>query len=170
MKNKFIVIAFFALLSVQCSKEGKGCWMAFTSAGEDAFLNPLCDVTKKQAEAQYPIYWFYRYGESKNCYKVTKANDPSYINYWWGIPGSMKSNMEQARGVILTKIECTSFCTLGWNEKHKSKSTGLIVNVNAYGETLLNADSCSKLYLGRIINLWETADSIAYLQLVNRFP
>jgi hypothetical protein len=173
MKNIFYVIACFALLSIQCSKNGKGCWQAFSPQGVDVFgSSPLCDITKKEAEEHYPQYkgWFYRAGETKNCYKVTKTNDPNYINYWWGIPGSMKGNMEQAYSVILTWIDCASFCRLIWNERHKSKTTGSIVGINAYSETLLNADSCSKLYKGRIINLWETADSIAYLELVDRYP
>jgi hypothetical protein len=172
MKHILFAIFFFSLLSVQCSKSGKGCWQAFSRQGLDIFNPPLCDMTKKEAEEKYPQYkgWFYRAGETKNCYKATKTSDPNYVEYWWGIPESMKGNMEQAYGVILTKIDCSSFCKLVWNERHKSKTTSLFVTVNAYSELLLNADSCSKLYKGRIINLWETADSIAYLELVDRYP
>ena len=170
MKYILFVIFFFGLLSVQCSKNGKGCWMGFSPMGADAFQTPLCDVTKKEAEDKFPQLWFYRYGETKNCYKVTRTNDPNYVYYWWGIPGSLKGKMEQAHAVTLTQIYCSSFCFLRWHKKTKSKITGLFSPTRLYTETLVNADSCSKLYIGRTVTLWETADSISYLELFEKYP
>jgi len=171
MKKLFAIMGVMFLLSSSCKKDGgKACWQAFSSLGADVAGVQPCDVTKKEAEEKYPGYWFYPAGETKYCWRVTKASDPNFVQYWWGIPESMKGNMEGAHGVILTKFDCNGFCNLGWAEKHKSKTTGQIIFFNSYNEVLLNADSCSKLYQGRIINLWETADSVAFLELVNRHP
>jgi hypothetical protein len=171
MKQLALMSGFLLLFFSQCKKDGgKGCWQAFSPLGADIFNPPLCDITKKEAEEKYPGYWFYRSGETKYCWKATKSGDPAYPKYVWGIPESMKTNMENAHGYALTKFDCNGFCNLGWAEKHKSKVTGQIIFYRGYNEVLLNADSCSKLFQGRVINLWETADSVAFLELVNRFP
>lgn len=170
MKAKLFILSAIIVLNIRCSKDGKGCWQGFTPSGADVFDPPLCDITKKQAEEKYPNVWFYRNGEAKLCWKATKPGDPAYLRYVWGIPESMKGNMENTHGYKLTKIDCSNFCNLGWAEKHKSKVTGQIVFITGYDETLLSADSCGKLAAGRIITLWQTTDSIAYLELVNRYP
>lgn len=170
MKQLLAAASLIFLLSASCKKDGKGCWQCFVSLGVDQFNPPLCDVTKKEAEERYPNCWFYRAGETKYCWKATKSGDPAYPKYVWGIPESMKTNMENSHGYTLTKFECNGFCNLGWAEKHRSKATGQIIFYRGYNEVLLSADSCSKLYKGRIINIWETTDSLAYLELVNRYP
>lgn len=127
MKYILLLFGFTVLFSSSCSKNGKDCWMAFSPQGQDAMINPICNATKKEVEAQFPGHWVYRYGETKYCYRATKANDPSFIHYIWGIPGSLKGNVEKEYGVLLTRVDCSSFCRLQWNEKHKSKITGFFV-------------------------------------------
>lgn len=168
MKLKLIFILVTIILFSSCRKDGKGCWQAFSPQGYDVTGLLLCDKTKAEAEEAWPQYWFYRIGEKKYCWQVQFGTN----NYrTWEIPESMaKKTMEYNGAYQFTKIDCNSFCYCQWNEKHKSKITGLYGPTKLITETILSADSCSKLSVGRIVIIRETTDSLITRELTAKNP
>lgn len=171
MKYLVIFIAASFLLASSCNKEnGKACWQAFSSSGADINGLLLCDKTKSEAEAEYPGSWFYRQGETKYCWRADKPGDSFYPQYLYGIPESMKTNMQNLWGYSLTQINCSSFCRIKWLEKHRSKITGNYGPTLLYLETLVSTDSCSRLTLGRVITYRETTDSLITREVSEKNP
>jgi hypothetical protein len=128
----------------------------------------LCDKTKAEAEAAYPQFWFYKAGEEKFCWKVQIGSRESY---GWGVPTSMAEKYMQENGAFqFTKIDCGSFCALEWHEKHKSKITSQFGPTYLITETILSADSCSKLGVGKVVVVRQTADSLITREVVKKFP
>jgi hypothetical protein len=168
-KPKQLLLILILFLFSQCKKDGKGCWQAFDPAGYgDAPGLVLCDKTKAEAEAAYPEFWFYKAGEEKFCWKVQIGSRESY---GWGVPKSMAEKYMQENGAFqFTKIDCGSFCALEWHEKHKSKITNQFGPTYIITENILSADSCSKLAVGKVVVVRETADSLITREVVKRFP
>jgi len=168
---KLLLALLLAYLSSGCNKDsGKGCWQAFSQSGFDVPGLTVCDVTKKEAEEKYPNYWFYRAGETKYCWKATMTGNSTYQQYLYGIPESMKGNLESTYLFTLSRIDCSSFCNLRWVEKHQSKITGLYTPNTIWSETIISSDSCSKLFVGRVIVYRETADSLITRELTDKKP
>lgn len=67
------------------------------------------------------------------------------------------------------KIGCNSFCRWQWHEKAKHKGTGLYSPTRA-GTEVYMADSCSKIFLGRVIIVRETVDSAYTRKFVSQEP
>lgn len=87
------------------------------------------------------------------------------------MPQSMAEKFMQENGAYrLTKIDCRSFCALEWHEKHKSKITNQYGPTQLITETILSADSCSKLAVGKVVVIRESADSLITRELVKKFP
>ena len=166
MKLKLFLAGCIVLLFSNCKKDGKGCWQAFDPQGYDAPGLVVCDKTKAEAEAAYPLFWFYKQGEKKYCWKVNTGRTTSYTG---GIPESMAEKFRQENGHEFTKVDCASFCTIQWHERHKSKITGQFRPIRLISETILSADSCNKLSIGRLVVMRETADSIITRELVKKF-
>ena len=170
-KNPLIILSVFASIFISCNKENqKSCWQAFSPSGFDVTGLTICDVTKAEAEQRYPNYWFYKARETKYCWKAAKTSDPSYPQYLWGVPQSMKSNLESTYGYMLSNVDCSSFCNLRWIERHQSKITGLYTANTLRAETLLSSDSCSRLTIGRVIVYRETSDSLITRELTDKKP
>jgi len=167
MKVKWILFLLTSFLLSSCKKDGKGCWQAFSPLGEDIPGLVLCDKTKAEADAAYPQYWFYPSDERKYCWLVQIGADSSRT---WAVPESMAQKMEAERGYHFTKIDCNSFCFCQWVEKRKSKVTGLFAPALLITETLLSADSCSKLSVGKVVIVRETTDSLITRELTNKHP
>jgi len=168
MKVKWILFLLTIFLLCSCKKDGKGCWQAFNPQGYDERGLVLCDKTKAEAEAAYPQLWFYRIGERKYCWRVQIGTNTFYAD---GIPKSMAEKTVASNGAYhFTKIECGSFCHCLWYEKHKSKITGEYAPTRGIYETILSADSCSKLFVGRVIIISETADSLFTRELSSKTP
>lgn len=168
MKPKLFVFIFITFLGISCQKDGKGCWQAFDPLGYDALGLVLCDQTKAEAETAYPQFWFYNQGEKKYCWKVQIGGR---IYYAWNIPESMAERQMQANGAYqFTKVNCNSFCTLEWHEKHKGKLTNQFGATRLFTETITSADSCSKLSVGMIVTVRETPDSLITKELVKKYP
>ncbi len=72
-------------------------------------------------------------------------------------------------GFTFTKVDFASFCRWKWLEKRQSKITGLFSATLTSTETY-KADSCNKLFPGRIITVKETIDSIYYREFVKKEP
>jgi len=168
MKRKLILIVLIAFLFGSCGKDGKSCWQAFDPMGADAQGLIVCDKTKAEAEAMHPMFWFYRVGEKKYCWRVEIGSN-TYNT--WGVPESMAQRYMQENGAYkFTKIDCNSFCVVEWHEKRKSKITNQFGPVLVFVERQLSADSCSKLSVGRMVVVRETADSLITRELVKKFP
>lgn len=167
-KCKLVFFLFLILFFTNCSKNKKGCWQAYNPQGYDEPGLIICDKTKAEAEAAYPQFWFYGSGESKYCWKVEIGGRTSYA---WDIPMSMAlRHMSENGAYVFTKVDCASFCTLEWHEKHKGKATNQFGPTRVITETILAADSCSKLTVGRVIVYRETNDSLITREVVKKFP
>jgi hypothetical protein len=81
-----------------------------------------------------------------------------------------KRLIEYNGGYQFAKVDCESFCYCEWHEKRKSKITGLFGLTGAFGEIILSKDSCSKLFVGRVITIRETADSLITREVVEKHP
>ncbi len=168
MIPKLIIAVCLILLFTSCRKDSKGCWQAFDPQGADAQGLILCDKTKAEAEAAYPLFWFYKSGEKKYCWKVQFSSNTSYR---WGVPESMAERYMHENGAYrFTKTDCSSFCSIEWLEKHKSKTANQFGPTRFITETLLSADSCGKLSIGKVVVMRETADSLITRELVKKFP
>lgn len=168
MKLKLFLFVFTAFLINSCKKDGNGCWQAFDPLGYDALGLIICDKTKAEAEAAHPQFWFYKQGEKKHCWKVQVVGR---IYYAWGIPESMAEKQMQENGAYqFTKVDCNSFCTLEWHEKHKGKLTIQFGPTRVITETIVSTDSCSKLSIGKVVVVRETADSLITKELVKKYP
>lgn len=168
MKIKLLLFLGVIIFFNCCKKDGNGCWQAFSPQGFDVTGLVLCDQTKAEAEAAYPQYWFYQSGERKYCWYVQFGNNKFYT---WDVPESMaKKQIEYNGAYQFTKVDCGSFCFCEWHEKHKSKTTGQFGPTLLVTETILLPDSCSKLSVGRIVTIRETADSLITRELVEKHP
>lgn len=168
MKNILFVLIPSILLLSGCRKDGKGCWQGWNVIGqEDATGILVCDETKSGAESQFPGVWFYRQGETKYCYRTTSGSNTLY---WANIPESIKDLYAANGQGPFTKIDCSSFCRCTWLEKQKNKLNNQFGPTRQYIETLTTADTCSKLFIGRIIIVRETADSLITRELIDKKP
>ncbi len=171
MKYITIIFGIGLLLFGSCRKDGKGCWQGWDHIGAvDAAGYLACDKTKAQAEEQFGGIWVYRQGETKYCYRSTKGTE---IIYWANVPESIKERYAAhsgAYGTNFTKIDCSSFCHCTWRERQQSKITGNYGPVIQYKETFTNADTCSTLFIGRIITVRETSDSLITRELIDKKP
>jgi hypothetical protein len=151
------------LLSATCNKTDdlpavtNPCWQAFDPLGTDVNGLLICDKTKAETEAAWPQYWFYNAVETKYCWKAQQGTNPVF--YAADIPQSMADKMWALYGYSYTKVDCSSFCKWQIIEKRKSKITGLFTPNRLYVETLF-ADTCSKLFAGKIVIYQETTDSL----------
>lgn len=170
MKNiiSFCIGIFFLLLFASCKKEKVGCWQGYDPAGYKIPGLVVCNKTKAEAEAMHPRYWFYKEGEKEYCWKMEVGSNISYVNE---MPESIAQKYTANNGAYkFTKINCNSFCHCEWQEKHQSKITGLFNPTRITSETLLSADTCSKLFVGRVIVFRETADSLITRELKKKLP
>jgi hypothetical protein len=168
MKFKLVLLVCTIALFSHCNKDGKACWQAFNPQGYDEPGLVLCNKTKAEAEAAYPQFWFYRAGETKYCWEVQIGGNKYYA---WDVPESIAQKQIEENGAYrFTKIDCHSFCHCEWYEKHKSKITALFNSTRLITETLVSADSCSKLSVGKVVIVRETADSLITRELVKKFP
>lgn len=167
MRTQTLAICL-AFLFAQCKKDGKACWQAFDRQGYDAPGLVLCDKTKAEAEAAYPQYWFYKTDERKFCWQVQIGGSTGYT---WGVPESMvERQMQENAAYRFTKVDCNSFCTLEWHEKHKGKITNQYGSTRLITETIVSADSCRRLAVGKVVVMRETADSVITRELMKKFP
>jgi len=166
MKNllaAFLLITLFA----GCKKDHKACWQAFTFSGGNIPGLILCDKTRAEAEAAYPGMWFYNTNEKKYCWQLQTPQGNTY--FVRQVPVSMTDRMKTDYGFTFTKMDCNSFCTWTYHDKVKSKIT------NYYGPTRVSVhtylgDSCSQLYVGKVIVIKETTDSMYTREYVKVEP
>jgi hypothetical protein len=168
LKVKLTFFLTLAVLFNNCRKDGKGCWQAFDPLGYDVQGLVLCNKTKAEAEAAYPQYWFYRQKENKYCWQIQNGTNTSHA---YDIPESIADKYMSVNNTLqFTKVDCGSFCICKWLEKRKSKITGEFTPARVIIETFLSPDTCSKLFIGRLIVVKETADSFITRELTDKHP
>jgi hypothetical protein len=120
-------------------------------------------------EEKYPHWWIYNADVPSYCWRIQYQGNTFYeVN--------VAEAVTERRGQLFpgytgTKLDCGSFCNITWHQKTRSKVTGL------YGcctretkETIVNPDSCSKLYKGRVITVGETTDFITTREVFEKKP
>jgi hypothetical protein len=168
----FLLLSSIILLSATCNKTDdvpvmlNPCWQAFDPSGTDVVGLQICNKTQAEAEATWPQYWFYNAGEAKYCWRVQPATGP--VLYATDIPQSMANKMGSSYGYSFTKVDCRSFCKWQIIEKRKSKMTGLYTPTRTFFETLF-PDTCSKLFVGKIVTYQETIDSLVTREFYKKF-
>lgn len=165
MKFATCFLFIIVILSAGCRKDSKVCLQAFDPAGFDALGLVICDKTIAEAEAAYPQFWFYDVKEPKYCWRI---QSPTYTSYARDITQSMAERTTKQFGLQFSRVDCNTFCKLTWEEKHKSKITNQSGPVRIIPVTLVSADSCSKLNVGRVEVVRETADSLITRELVKK--
>src|SRR5687767_1799341 len=159
----FIILGIFGL-QFSCNREDDVCWQGFDPGGTDIPGLLYCDKTKAELEQQFPMYWFHREDEPRFCWSASTPNGVLYLRQ---VPASMVDMYRTWRGIIYTKVDCNSFCVWEWIEKVQHKPSGLYGKSRTDTEIYM-ADSCSKLFQGRIIVTRETADSIYLREFVKK--
>jgi hypothetical protein len=145
------------LFFISCKKDKNACWQAYDVFGIEVTGLVICDKTQSEAEAAYPRYLFCNAAEAKYCWRVQQANGG--IFYTGSMPQSIADKMWLRYGYTYTKFDCNNICQWKIFEKSKSKITGSFQPVTQYIETY-TTDTCTKLFVGRIITIRETADSL----------
>lgn len=162
-----IILSTAALIlsSSGCSKNKKGCWQAWDIMLAEMHGVVICDKTLSDAQAEYPSYMFCPQGESKLCWKRNGTED-----YYSLIPKTIIEEYSRKSGMSFTQVDCSSYCVVNWAEKKQSKATGQYTYIQGLREVLKNSDSCSRLFVGRIVKLSETADSILIREVTSKRP
>lgn len=151
-----------------CNKSSKECWQAFDPTMGDVTGLVVCNKSKSEAEQQYPQYWFYKTKEAKYCWDYKLGGNHSY--YLRNIPQSIVEKTQPLTGGTYEMVDCNSFCM--WTkilERKRSKVTNEYSPTGMIIETF-NADSCSKLFVGRVVVYNETTDSITTREFLEKSP
>jgi len=164
---KTTILILIVLFAINCSKPvQEECWQAFDPMGYDVPGLIICGKDIAEVEAEYPQYYFYSSVEPKSCWKgLNSSGSQVYLRF---VPLSMLEKIFPDTYQDFQKVDCSSFCT--WTkivEKHKSKITGEFGPTRLYVESF-NADSCSKLFVGRIVVHRETTDSLITREFLER--
>ena len=166
---KVLLAAILMINLFSCNKENneKTCWQGFDPSGYTVQGLTVCDKTLDEMKAAYPGYWFYRADEPTYCWQVQPPQGSRF--YMRNVPTSMVDSIRSYRGGNFTKVDCNSFCVWQYLDKTRSKITGLYsptrMSVEVYA-----ADSCSKLFLGRVIVIRETTDTIVTREFIKLNP
>jgi hypothetical protein len=156
LSKTILFIPLMLLFCSSCKKEKKGCWQAYSEFGEVITGLEVCDKTKQEAEDSQP-YRFANTEETKYCWRVQPPG--SNIYNMGDIPQSITDGISAKYGYVYTKVPCNSFCTWELVEKRKSKITNTYSPSRSLLETF-TTDTCSKLFVGKLVIYNETADSI----------
>ncbi|HMT76022.1 MAG TPA: hypothetical protein PKA77_18250 [Chitinophagaceae bacterium] len=159
MKKLFTTLLLIAAASILsssgCGKNKKGCWEAWDVLFNNMQDSRFCDKKLSEVQAEYPSFMFCPLGETRLCWK--KNGTESYFPL---VPKTIMDEYARRSGDTFTQVDCASFCILSWAEKRKSKATGLYAPTQGFSEVLKNGDSCSRLFVGRVVTVSETADTI----------
>ncbi len=169
MKQLLIAALVLIVFFVSCSKENKKtCWVLVDYSGLVLNNANVCDKTEAEMHAEYDSrFWFYNSQETVYCWKIIWNNStPFYVT---NLPQSIMLKLFPSNlAYSYTTVDCNSFCNWQILEKRKSKITGLFTPSYRYNETYF-ADSCTKLFEGRIVVYRETTDSIITREFQKKF-
>ena len=152
------VLMLVTLLNSCKKSDGKNCWYLVDALGY-VIPTPICDKTESDMNAQYgATYGFFPASDPTYCWKLTRSTYPdAYVR---NVPQYVIDKYYP--GYTATTVNCNSFCIWKVLFKNQSKITGLFTPTTVKIETYLNQpiDTCSKLFVGRIVTVSETTDSI----------
>lgn len=159
MKFKLWIIPVLicSMLTGSCKKENqKTCWTLVDHLG--FIMNEVCGKSENEMNAEYGSqFFFFRSSEPYYCWKLTKPSSPD--NYIRNVPQFIIGKFFPSYTAAI--VNCSSFCKWRVLYKHRSKITGNYGPVIQKTETILNiSDTCGKLFVGRIVTVSETVDSI----------
>ena len=159
-----LVTGIFFITCKKDAVEMKGCWDVYDPNGYEVIAVDRCDKTRTAVEIMYPDSWIYSAAEQKYCYRAELNGIKFYI---YGVPQLVIDRHKQLNSaIIFTRLlDCSSYCTLVWWERHKSKITNEYKPIKMIKETIESKDSCSKLRSGHIVVIRETLDSIITREL-----
>lgn len=151
-------VFIISILICSCKKsDPKTCWYLVDGIGN--IINQVCNKTEAEMTAEYGSqYGFYKTSDPLYCWKLTRQSSPDIYEH--NLPQYIVD--KYSAGYVSEKVNCNSFCIWKILFKHKSKITGFYTPTTAKKETFLTAltDTCATLYVGRIVIVNETADSI----------
>jgi hypothetical protein len=162
MKKILTPIIIFICLTVSCKKNKNECWIAFNNAsGTDALDGTqVCGGTQAEAEALNPNYWFYSSLEPKYCWRLIKVSTGAVSYSANSLTTSIAQRYYVPAGYAITSVDCNSYCTWEFLQKRRSKITGLFNGGPRIMYETYVTDTCSKLFVGKVVNYIETTDSL----------
>lgn len=168
MKHTYIFISLivFSMLLSACKKgNDASCWYLVDGVGN--IVGQSCGRSEAEMSAQYGSqYGYFRTSEPLYCWKLVKLPDPDrYISY-----ASQYIINRYYAGYTASIVSCSSFCNWKIQIRHQGKLTGLYSPNTIKMETIMNtSDTCGKLYVGRIVTISETTDSIHKAEFMMQF-
>ncbi|MBK8494505.1 MAG: hypothetical protein IPL50_05365 [Chitinophagaceae bacterium] len=146
------------MLAISCKKETdkKTCWTLVDPLGN--FMNEVCGKSENEMNAEYGgRYFFFRSSDTRYCWKLRRQPDPE--KYVRKLPQFIINQFFPTYTAEI--VDCNSFCKWRVLYKRRSKITGNYGPVIQRTETIMNiSDTCGRLFVGRIVTVSETADSI----------
>ena len=167
VSSGYFIILVAIILQIACKKESekKYCWKAYDLNGNIVADSVLCGKTKAEVEAEYPQFKLIRHDEETFCWQV--RNQQGGYTYTRHFSASLMEWFYPGGASRYTKVDCNSFCIWKSLQFTQSKTTGLYNPTRVFVEAY-QADSCSKLFVGRKITIQETADSIIYREFTEQ--
>jgi hypothetical protein len=162
--KKIMIVALSVLLFAACSKdkEKEYCWQVYDALGNEIMI--LCGKTEAQMTADYGVY-FDRENATRYCWKIQQGA---------GGPFSYPENLtEKMVGIyfpgatVKEKIACGYCQRWASREKGLYKPTGSFAYKPVKAETLCG-DTCATLFVGRIITIRDTPDSLITVEFLQK--
>ena len=171
MKYKMwiVPVILLGILAGSCKKsDEKTCWILVDQLG--VFMNEVCGKSENDMNAQYGgQYLFFRSSDPRYCWKLTRPSTPD--TYVRNVPQYIIGKFFAAYTAEI--VNCSSFCKWKVLYKDRSKITGDYAPVTQKTEAILNInDTCGKLFVGRVVTVSETADSIhtaAFAEYIDQY-
>ena len=167
IKTRALSVLVLVMLLNSCKKDSKTCWYLVDSLGY-VIPQAICGKTESEMQAEYGNqYGFFRTSDPTYCWKLTKPTYPdAYVR---NVPQYVIDRYFP--GYAAVTVNCNSFCIWRVLFRHKSKITGLYTPTTVKVETYLNQpiDTCSKLFVGRVVIVSETTDSIHTAEYLEQY-
>ncbi|HMJ46536.1 MAG TPA: hypothetical protein VK498_04365 [Ferruginibacter sp.] len=169
MKRNLMLFLVMCFSFVSCKKESdiKTCWQLVQNGG---LVNggEICNKTQTEMQDQYGNQFdFFRSSEPRYCWRF---NGPQISGYGYArnLPQYIIDKYYTPYSYVSIKINCNSFCNWRMFIRSQSKITGQYQPTLVKNETYLT-DTCRTLYVGRIVVVRETTDSLITAEYKNEF-
>lgn len=167
-KLRIIPVFIFTILISSCKKEldKKNCWYLVDLLGY-ILPNQICDKSENEMNTEYGSqYFFFKASDPRYCWRLKRQPNPDI--YVRDLPEYMINKFFPSYTAEI--VDCNSFCNWKILLKHRSKITGNYTPNTIKNETIFNInDTCGKLYMGRIVIVSETTDSIHTAEFIEHF-
>jgi hypothetical protein len=158
---KKIFFLFLLGAGMACKKNQEHCWQVYDALGNAVTI--VCGKTESEMKEQYGIY-FDREDAIKYCWKIQQP--AGFYSY----PENLSEKMAEiyfAGAVTREKITC-GYCQM-WVSREKGlyKPNGNFSYKPAKVEQYCG-DTCSKIFVGRIVILRDTPDSLITAEFLQK--